>query len=96
MSAKTSKTNFHVISNPEFLSEGNAVVNFLEPDRVIIGGNDPDNDLKAIQALKNIYSRWVDESKIILTGAWSAELSKLVKKYLYRHQMLSWRKRFHL
>ncbi len=43
------------------------------PDRVLIGGEDQ----KAINSLKNIYSTWVNEEKIITTNLWSSELSKL-------------------
>ncbi|MFA7467569.1 MAG: nucleotide sugar dehydrogenase [Desulfotomaculaceae bacterium] len=65
--------NFHVLSNPEFLSEGTAVQDLLKPDRVLIGG---DNE-EAIQALTAIYAHWVPAERIITTNLWSAELSKL-------------------
>ncbi len=64
---------FHVLSNPEFLSEGTAVQDLLAPDRVLIGG---DNE-EAIQALTSIYAVWVSVDRIITTNLWSAELSKL-------------------
>src|SRR5690606_39251831 len=44
-----------------------------EPDRVLIGGGNKD----AIQALVDIYARWVDRDKILTTNLWSSELSKL-------------------
>ena len=65
--------NFYVLSNPEFLSEGNAIDNLLNPDRVLIGGDDE----QSIQSLVNIYQHWVPKEKIILTNVWSSELSKL-------------------
>ena len=67
------KKTFDVLSNPEFLAEGTAINDLLEPDRVLIGG---DNQ-KAINSLTKIYSRWVPEEKIIQTNIWSSELAKL-------------------
>ena len=64
---------FSVLSNPEFLSEGNAVNDLQYPDRVLIGGDDE----KAIETLSDIYSNWVPNEKILRTNIWSAELSKL-------------------
>ena len=69
---KENKT-FSVLSNPEFLSEGNAINDLQNPDRVLIGGDD-DN---AIDLLSNIYLNWVPKDKILKTNIWSAELSKL-------------------
>ena len=69
-----SKTNsFEVLSNPEFLSEGSAIRDLENPDRVLIGGESND----AIMALSNIYSNWVPKDKILHTNIWSSELSKL-------------------
>ena len=69
---QTSKT-FSVLSNPEFLAEGTAINDLEEPDRVLIGGEDPD----AINALVDIYLNWVPCKQIICTNLWSSELSKL-------------------
>tara|TARA_B100000212_G_scaffold119733_1_gene89517 strand:+ start:4493 stop:5923 length:1431 start_codon:yes stop_codon:yes gene_type:complete len=64
---------FDVLSNPEFLSEGSAIKDLEEPDRVLIGGENRD----AILALNDIYSNWVPKSKILHTNIWSSELAKL-------------------
>lgn len=66
--------NFHVLSNPEFLAEGTAITDLLNPDRVLIGG---DNE-EAVEALANIYRSWVPVERILTTNIWSSELSKLV------------------
>jgi len=68
-----SGVNFHILSNPEFLAEGTAVQDLLNPDRVLIGGEHPD----AIDALVEIYARWVRRDSILTTNLWSSELSKL-------------------
>jgi len=65
---------FSVLSNPEFLAEGTAIVDLHNPDRILIGGEDE----KAINALKTIYEAWVPTERIITTNLWSSELSKLV------------------
>lgn len=69
---------FQVLSNPEFLSEGTAVRDLLEPDRVLIGGEESEAGQLAIQALVEIYTSWVPREKILTTNVWSSELSKLV------------------
>ncbi|GLT54848.1 hypothetical protein SLA2020_280120 [Shorea laevis] len=68
---------FQILSNPEFLAEGTAVQDLLNPDRVLIGGRETPEGQKAIQALKDVYAQWVPESRILTTNLWSAELSKL-------------------
>jgi len=69
---------FQILSNPEFLAEGTAVQDLLNPDRVLIGGDTstPEGN-EAIQALVDIYGRWVNTDKILTTNVWSSELSKL-------------------
>ena len=57
---KENKT-FSVLSNPEFLSEGNAINDLQKPDRVLIGGDDEN----AIESLSNIYLNWVPKEKIL-------------------------------
>ena len=69
--------NFEILSNPEFLAEGTAVQDLEAPDRVLIGGDQTESGLKAIQALVNIYATWVPKNQIITTNLWSSELSKL-------------------
>ena len=65
---------FSVLSNPEFLSEGNAVKDLESPDRVLIGGEYE----KAIEALQDLYMNWIPKKRVIRTNLWSSELSKLV------------------
>ncbi len=70
--------NFQILSNPEFLAEGTAVQDLLNPDRVLIGGDiDTEDGKKAMQALVDIYSNWVPKGQILTTNVWSSELSKL-------------------
>ena len=69
---------FQVLSNPEFLAEGTAINDLLNPDRVLIGGEESDGGKKAIQALVDIYASWIPKEKILTTNVWSSELSKLV------------------
>ncbi|SHN08545.1 UDP-glucose 6-dehydrogenase [Flavobacterium xinjiangense] len=68
---------FQILSNPEFLAEGTAVEDLLNPDRILIGGDSTPEGQKAIQALVDVYSNWVDADKILTTNVWSSELSKL-------------------
>ncbi|MDO6439351.1 UDP-glucose 6-dehydrogenase [Cyclobacterium sp. 1_MG-2023] len=69
--------NFQILSNPEFLAEGTAVEDLMAPDRVLIGGDQTEEGLKAIDALVNVYARWVPKERILTTNVWSSELSKL-------------------
>jgi UDPglucose 6-dehydrogenase len=68
---------FQILSNPEFLAEGTAVSDLLQPDRILIGGDTTAEGKKAIQALVDVYSNWVPAEKILTTNVWSSELSKL-------------------
>jgi len=69
---------FEVLSNPEFLAEGSAVADLLEPDRVLIGAHQTPGGKRAEKELVDIYAHWVPREKIITTNLWSSELSKLV------------------
>ncbi|WP_400078911.1 nucleotide sugar dehydrogenase [Winogradskyella sp. R77965] len=68
-----SDVKFSILSNPEFLAEGTAIQDLLNPDRVLIGGESED----AIESLANIYGSWVSQDRILRTNVWSSELSKL-------------------
>jgi len=75
--------HFEILSNPEFLAEGTAVNDILNPDRILIGGLPTKKGLVAQDLLCKLYSYWIPEEKIIKMGLWSAELSKLVSNYNY-------------
>lgn len=68
---------FQILSNPEFLAEGTAVEDLLNPDRVLIGGDNSPEGQNAIQALEDVYAHWVPRERILRTNVWSSELSKL-------------------
>jgi UDPglucose 6-dehydrogenase len=68
---------FQILSNPEFLAEGTAVTDLLNPDRILIGGDTTPEGQEAIQALVDVYANWVNIDKILTTNVWSSELSKL-------------------
>ncbi len=68
---------FQILSNPEFLAEGTAIDDLLNPDRILIGGDTTQDGQNAIQSLVEVYSNWVAPEKIITTNVWSSELSKL-------------------
>ena len=72
-----SSATFSILSNPEFLAEGTAIKDLSNPDRVLIGGDQDEAGLKAIETLASVYSRWVPDERIIRTNLWSSELSKL-------------------
>ncbi len=68
---------FQILSNPEFLAEGTAVEDLLNPDRILIGGDTTPEGQNAIQSLVDVYSNWVAPERILTTNVWSSELSKL-------------------
>ena len=70
---KVSRKYFSVVSNPEFLREGEAIRDFIYPDRVVIGSNDK----KSEKILKNLYSPLISKgAKFVSTNRRSAELIK--------------------
>ena len=70
---RLSKKKFSVVSNPEFLREGDAIRDFTYPDRVVIGSN----DLKSNKILKNLYLPLISKgAKYINTSRRAAELIK--------------------
>ena len=68
---------FAVLSNPEFLAEGTAIKDLMEPDRVLIGGPQTKTGKAAIAEVVDIYASWVPRARILTTNVWSAELTKL-------------------
>jgi UDPglucose 6-dehydrogenase len=74
---KKTGVNFQVLSNPEFLAEGTAIVDLENPDRVLIGAEESPDGAVAAQQLVEIYTHWIPREKILTTNVWSSELSKL-------------------
>lgn len=70
---RQSNLQFDVISNPEFLKEGNACQDFMHPDRVVIGSENP----KSIQVMQELYEPFIRSSEFFVTmDIKSAELTK--------------------
>jgi UDPglucose 6-dehydrogenase len=77
LSANSKGIDFQILSNPEFLAEGTAISDLLNPDRVLIGGDPSPAGQAAIARLAAVYQFWVPAERIITTNTWSSELSKL-------------------
>ncbi len=70
---KNSKKKFSVLSNPEFLREGEAIRDFIYPDRIVVGSNDK----KANRIMKNLYSPLISKgAQYLNTSRRAAELIK--------------------
>ena len=70
---KNAKNKFSVVSNPEFLREGEAIRDFSYPDRIVIGSNDK----KSNRILKNLYNPLISKgAKYLNTSRRAAELIK--------------------
>jgi len=80
---------FQIVSNPEFLAEGSAIRDLLEPDRVLIGSQETEEGIKARNAIVDIYLHWVPKERIITSNVWSSELSKLVSNALLAQRVSS-------
>lgn len=64
---------FSVVSNPEFLKEGHAVWDFMHPDRIIIGADNP----KVIAKMQQLYGPLIDkDERFIVMDIAAAELTK--------------------
>ena len=73
LSKKNDKNKFAVVSNPEFLREGEAIRDFTYPDRIVIGSNDK----KSNRIMKNLYSPLISKgAQYIHTSRRAAELIK--------------------
>ncbi len=71
--SQSAKTDFDVVSNPEFLREGRAVQDFLYPDRIIIGASSD----KAKQIMKDLYKDFInDENQLLFMDEQSSEMTK--------------------
>ncbi|TQO37373.1 UDPglucose 6-dehydrogenase [Arenibacter algicola] len=68
--------DFQVVSNPEFLKEGDAINDFMKPDRVVVGSDDD----KASEKMRRLYSPFFRSSmdRLITMDVRSAEMTKYV------------------
>jgi len=70
---KNNKSKFSVLSNPEFLREGEAIRDFNYPDRIVVGSNDK----KSIRIMKNLYAPLISKgAQYVNTSRRAAELIK--------------------
>ncbi len=70
---QTSKVNFGIVSNPEFLREGAAINDFMRPDRVVLGSRDEE----AIAIMRDLYRPlYLIEAPFVITSLEAAELTK--------------------
>ena len=73
LSKRNNKNRFAVVSNPEFLREGEAIRDFIYPDRIVVGSNEK----KTNRVLKNLYSPLISKgAKYLNTSRRAAELIK--------------------
>ena len=67
------KVEFDVVSNPEFLKEGAAIADFMKPDRVVVGTDNP----RTAELLKTLYDPFTrNRERMIVMDVRSAELTK--------------------
>ncbi len=73
LAKRNAAISFHVVSNPEFLKEGAAVADFMRPDRIVIGSDDP----HATSVMRQLYKPFNrNHEKMIEMDVRSAELTK--------------------
>lgn len=71
--SRADRKDLVVVSNPEFLKQGDAVNDFLKPDRVVIGVNDPE----AAQVMQDLYAPFMRTgNRLLLMDPASAEMTK--------------------
>ena len=73
LAARGASIPFSVASNPEFLKEGAAIEDFMRPDRIVIGADDP----RAVTLLRQLYAPFQrNHERIMVMSVRSAELTK--------------------
>ncbi|TVO53048.1 UDP-glucose dehydrogenase family protein [Denitromonas halophila] len=73
LAKRGSTTEFSVVSNPEFLKEGAAIEDFMRPDRIVVGAEDP----QAIELMRQLYAPFQrNHDRLVFMDVRSAELTK--------------------
>jgi UDPglucose 6-dehydrogenase len=73
LAARGAKVEFDVVSNPEFLKEGAAVTDFMKPDRIVVGTDNP----RTAELLRSLYEPFTrNHDRVIVMDVRSAELTK--------------------
>ncbi|SDF66844.1 UDP-glucose dehydrogenase family protein [Desulfovibrio legallii] len=73
LTARGKDLRVDVVSNPEFLKEGDAIADFMKPDRVVLGTDSP----RAAALMRELYAPFArTRDKIIVMGVRSAEMTK--------------------
>jgi UDPglucose 6-dehydrogenase len=73
LAARGAEVAFDVVSNPEFLKEGDAIKDCMRPDRIVVGSDSP----RAVEKLKALYAPFNrNHERLVLMDVRSAELTK--------------------
>ncbi|MEF8734610.1 MAG: UDP-glucose/GDP-mannose dehydrogenase family protein [Candidatus Accumulibacter meliphilus] len=73
LAARGASIDYSVVSNPEFLKEGAALEDFMKPDRIVVGTQDP----RAIEVMRELYSPFQrNHERLLVMDVRSAELTK--------------------
>ena len=73
LAKRNSTLDFNVVSNPEFLKEGAAVEDFMRPDRIVVGTDDP----RATELMRTLYAPFQrNHDRLVVMDIKSAELTK--------------------
>jgi UDPglucose 6-dehydrogenase len=73
LAARSSDVEFDVVSNPEFLKEGAAIADFMKPDRVVVGTDNP----RTIELLRALYEPFTrNRERFVVMDVRSSELTK--------------------
>ena len=73
LAARGESIDYSVVSNPEFLKEGAALEDFMKPDRIVVGTEDP----RAIDVMRELYAPFQrNHERLLVMDVRSAELTK--------------------